>query len=285
MTLIAAWIKKYKKTEELYIVGDSRLRGGSCWDIGTKILDLGRGDVVIAFAGQTANAYPLMLQLQSAVQMHPKVKSRAYDITDLKGHVLRIFNSMWQSISDLPVGQSKPDPAEVRFLLAGFSWRLQRFKIWMLNFNSKENAFDLQGASFHKKKGGGNKYFSFIGDGAGLATNRVYEILRDRKKIRRVGLEMEPFEVLLEFIRDPEKHLIGGPPQVWKIYRHSNSLPFNVYWPNREVGTIAFGGRILLPYERNNFLAIDPDTFTIDQPEWPSPYSNRENESLDRSKI
>ncbi len=108
MTLVAAWVRKHKMGEELYVASDSRLNGGRTWDIGTKVLDLGRGDGVIAFAGNTSNAYPLMLQLQAAVKMHPKIRSRAYDITHLKGHVLRIFNAMWRSISDLPRGQTSP---------------------------------------------------------------------------------------------------------------------------------------------------------------------------------
>lgn len=96
MTLIAAWVRHHNKAKELYVASDSRLNGGQTWDIGTKVLDLGRGDAVIAFAGRTANAYPLMLQLQTAVKMHTKLRTRAYDLTELKGHVLRIFNDMWQ---------------------------------------------------------------------------------------------------------------------------------------------------------------------------------------------
>ena len=272
MTLIAAWVRHQNKTKELYIAGDSRLSGGQNWDIGTKILDLGRGDVVIAFAGLTTDAYPLMLQLQSAVKMHPKIKSRAYDLMDLKGYVLRIFNSMWGSIGNLPVGQTKPDPAQVRFMLCGYSWRLQEFKIWILNFHSVSNEFKLREASTHKKRGGGNKYFSFIGDNVGLAMANVYDILKERKRVRSIGMGMEPFEVLVKFIRDQEKNSIGGPPQIWKVYPHLNTMPINVYWPSRSNGALSFGGRVLLPYERNNYLALDPDTLEVGEPIWPDPH-------------
>lgn len=271
MTLIGAWVRQHRKSSELYIAGDSRLSGGRNWDIGTKILDLERGDVVIAFAGTTADAYPLMLQVQSAVKMHPKVKSRAYDLVELKGHIIRIFNEMWHSITNLPQGQQLPDPAEARFMICGYSWRLQKFKIWTVYFHSTSNEFRLREASTHRKRGGGNKYFTFIGDHSGLAINRVYQILRQRNRIRSTGLEMEPFEVLVEFIRDPDRHSIGGPPQVWKIYPHLNSLPLNIYWPSYADGSISFGGRLLLPYERNGFLALDPDTLAVGQTEWPNP--------------
>lgn len=269
MTLVAAWVRRHQTTSELYVASDSRLNGGRAWDIGTKVLDLGRGDSVIAFAGHTADAYPLMLQLQSAVKMHPKIASRAYDLAHLKGHVLRIFNAMWKNISALPVGQRKPDPAEARFILAGYSWRYESFKIWTIYFHEETNEFRFREASSHRKKGGGNKYFTFIGDDANLANERVYEILRERNRIKSVGLQMEPFEVLTEFIRDEAKPYIGGAPQVYKIYKHLNTLPYNVYWPSRAARTMSFGGRQLLPYERNKFLAFDPDSFEVSEPEWP----------------
>ncbi|WP_186126130.1 hypothetical protein [Burkholderia gladioli] len=269
MTLVAAWVRRHTNGEELYVASDSRLNGGRTWDVGAKVLDLGRGDSVIAFAGNTANAYPLMLQLQTAVKMHPKIRTRAQDLTHLKGYVLRIFNEMWKQISDLPRGQKMPDPAETQFILAGYSWQNKAFKIWTVYFNDLSNEFKFREASVHRKKGGGNKYFSFIGDDAGQANERAYEILRMRNRIRSRGMEMEPFEVLKEFIQDEAKPYIGGCPQIYKIYAHLNTLPYNIYWPSREAGRIAFGGRILLPYERNEFLAMDPDTFEVDKPEWP----------------
>lgn len=269
MTLVAAWVRHHAGQKELYVASDSRLNGGRTWDIGTKIFDLGRGDAVIAFAGMTADAYPLMLQLQAAIKMHQKTLSRAYDLAELKGHMLRIFNAMWKSISDLPVGQTRPDPAEAKFILAGYSWRYDAFKIWTLVFHAPTNEFLLREASLHRKNAGGNKYFAFIGDGASQATNRVYEKLRERNRVRAVGLHMEPFEVLVEFIRDTTKPSIGGPPNVHKIYKHLNTLPYNVYWPTRKQGTIAFGGRMLLPYERNGYLAIDPDSLDVAEPAWP----------------
>jgi hypothetical protein len=269
MTLVAAWVRNHRTTSELYVASDSRLNGGRAWDIGTKVFDLGRGDSLIAFAGHTADAYPLMLQLQSAVKMHPKIASRAYDLANLKGHVLRIFNAMWKSISDLPHGQQLPDPAEARFILAGYSWRYELFRIWTIYFDKQVNEFRFREAPWHRKNGGGNKYFTFIGDDANPATNRVYEILRERNRIKSFGLQMEPFEVLAEFIRDEAKPSIGGAPQVYKIYKHMNTLPYNVYWPSRKEGTISFGGRQLLPYERNKYLAFDPDSFEVSDPDWP----------------
>ncbi len=269
MTLVAAWVRQYASHQELYVASDSRLNGGRAWDIGSKIFDLGRGDSLIAFAGDTADAYPLMQQLQTAIKMHPQLLDRSIDLTELKGHVLRIFNSMWESITSLPVGIDQPDPAQARFIFAGYSWRLESFKIWELNFNKSSGTFVLREASMHRKRLGGNKYFSFIGDNVKKAKYCVYEKLRNTNRMRAKGLAMEPFEVLVEFIRDQSMPSIGGPPQIYKVYRHLNTLPYNIYWPNKAARTIAFGGRILLPYERNKFLAFDADTHEVATPEWP----------------
>ncbi|HTG17396.1 MAG TPA: hypothetical protein VK747_19250 [Blastocatellia bacterium] len=94
MTLLAAWIRKEKSTEELVIATDSRLRFGAAWDCCPKILMLPRSDAVLCFAGDTMYAYPIMLQIRNAIEMYGKARSRAMDITDLRGHVLRIIEDM-----------------------------------------------------------------------------------------------------------------------------------------------------------------------------------------------
>ena len=44
-------------------------------------------------------------------------------------------------------------------------------------------------------------------------------------------MDMEPLEVLREFIEDPACDSISGPPQIVKIYPHARILPINVLWP------------------------------------------------------
>jgi len=78
---------------------------------------------------------------------------------------------------------------------------------------------------------------------------------------------MEPFEVLVEMIRSKKYPTIGGPPQIIKIYRHSNYRPYGVYWPSKSSGAVTLYGRTLLDYERHRFLALDPDTLEVLRPE------------------
>lgn len=77
------------------------------------------------------------------------------------------------------------------------------------------------------------------------------------------GLDMEPFEVLRDMIRETKFTSIGGPPQMVKVYKHLNTLPHNIFWPTRDANQLTFLGRPLLSYEKNRFLSLDPDTLEV----------------------
>jgi len=261
MTLVAAWVRHVATTRELVVASDSRLRFGREWDCCPKILPLPREDAVICFAGDTIYAYPVMLQLSHAVSMHQKTLSRATDLTDLSGHFLRVLNAMHGEIHDLP--RNADDAPEVAFVLAGYSWKSNDFRIWRYYFMPVDRTFHAREASAHRKRTGGTKYFHFVGDETYAAAQKLYRLLGNRGRLRRGGLDMEPFEILVSMIRDPAYATIGGAPQIVKIYRHSNHMPYSVFWPNRASNVLTLWGRTLLPYERQRYLGLDPDTLEV----------------------
>lgn len=266
MTLAIAWVRSIRNTCELVVASDSRLRSGRAWDCCPKIMGLPRQDAAICFAGDTMYAYPMMLQVSNAVLMHQKTLSRAMDITDLNGHLLKVLNQMHSQIHDLPSTQ-EPDSPSVLFVLAGYSWRLNDFRIWEYWFRPEERKFLLKSATSHNRVTSGSKYFHLVGDHTREAATRLYEILRTRRKLKTGGLDMEPFEVLVEMIRSNDYPTIGGPPQLIKIYRHANYVPHAVYWPSKASGTVALLGRTLFDFERHRFLTLDPDTLKVFAPE------------------
>ncbi len=266
MTLVIAWVREVRKTRELVVASDSRLRFGRAWDCCPKIMGLPREDSVICFAGDTKYAYPIMLQVSNAITMHRKTLNRAIDITDLNGHLLKVLNQMHSQIHDLPKGEEVDSP-EVLFMLAGYSWRLNDFRIWQYYFRPKDRMFLVRSASPHRKRTGGTKYFHCVGDHVGEARKRLYKLLQSRGRLTTGGLDMEPFEVLVEMIRNNGYPTIGGPPQIVKVYRHSNYMPYAVYWPSKESGAVTLYGRTLLDYERHRFLALDPDSLAVAAPE------------------
>lgn len=198
MTLGMAWVRNLGTIRELVVASDSRLSSGQFWDANAKIMLLPRTDCVLSFAGDTSDAYPLMLQAFNAIEIFPRMKKRAIDLSDLKGHPLRVFNRSRQFISHLPVGQTLPNPASATFILAGYSWRKKNFRIWKLHFDS-----DLQKYTFrptHEWRGqeGEAKVISFVGDEDAVreAKSQLVIKLRVKDRLIRGGLDMEPFEVM-----------------------------------------------------------------------------------------
>lgn len=211
-------------------------------------------------------AYPLLLQIRSAIEFHRRSLTRAQDLTDLKGHLLRVVNDMCSQIDDLPVGQTVPDDPDADFLLGGYSWKLRRFVLWTLHFDAHHKKFAYRPA---KNWTGvkGKRVFAFVGDSLAEAKDRLISILRARGKLTTGGFDMEPFEVLRDMIRDRVDPRIGGPPQIVKVYRHLNATPYGVYWPKRKGGKVTLLGRPLLAYEKTQLLVLDPDDLDA-RPTW-----------------
>src|SRR5258708_12301847 len=131
MTISLAWVRNVGTTKELVVGSDSRLSFGCRWDCCPKVLALPRGDAVMCFAGNTMYAYPVMLQSIAAISQHPRLLSRGMDLYDLRGHLLRVLNSMVALIHDLPTGvENRPDTT---FLLGVWSWRPNQFKFWLFH--------------------------------------------------------------------------------------------------------------------------------------------------------
>lgn len=260
MTLCISWVRKLKKHEELVIATDSRLRSFGSWNCGPKILTFPRTDCAICFEGDTSFAYPMMLQLQMAVANYPKAVNRSQDLYNFKGHILRILNDMLQYKSDYEV-------PETSFLFGGYSWEKERFALWNLHYKKSEGIFTHRPISFWKGVTGDIKV-SFTGDYIEDAKERLIKILKDRKKLQSGSLDMEPFEVLRDMLREdhgkPEAQakypLIGGSPQMIKIYKHMNRTPIAVKWNLEEKEVLTLFGRPLLSYERTSFPVLDPDT-------------------------
>jgi len=266
MTLAVAWIRRIRDVEELVIATDSRLRFGCAWDCCPKTFPLPRGDAAICFAGGTMYAYPLLLQIRSAVEFHRRSLNRAQDLTDLKGHLLRVMNDMCSQIDDLPVGQTDPERPDAYFLLGGYSWKHHRFVLWTIHFDAHLKKFTFRPA---KPWPGvkGKRLFAIVGDCVDEAKRRLVALLKGKGKLTTGGFDMEPFEVLRDMIRERVDPRIGGPPQVVKVYRHLNATPYGVYWPKKKGGRVTLLGRPLLDYERTQSLVLDPDDLKAD-PTW-----------------
>jgi hypothetical protein len=120
MTVAIAWVRTIQHCEELIFTSDSRLSGDGCnFDGSPKILTLPRSDCAIAFAGYTGHAFPMMLQLALAIDSHAPLRVGSLDISALKSHTIKIFDSMAALITssmNVSVEQGADPEASVPYL-------------------------------------------------------------------------------------------------------------------------------------------------------------------------
>lgn len=287
MTITGAWIRTLRDCKELIVVSDSRLNGGKKMDCGQKVMALPRSDAFICFAGSTGWAYPLMHQVFNAISTYEKSASRAQDITELKTHVLKIFEGLRGSVHDAYGTEGVPS---AEFLFGGYSWIRKEFLIWRIHFHvpklrklpkggpkavaeaiAKKSCFVATPASVWK-----GQQWVFAGDEVYVkqARTRLAALLRSRGKapdqVSKFKFEWEPFEVVRDMLREVDASAIqfrnadiGGAPQVLKIYEHLSSRYLAVEWetkrPNAEKA-IYICGRKLLGYETPTLWILNPDT-------------------------
>ncbi len=268
MTLVAAWIRRTPGTEELIVASDSRLSGGVTLDHAPKILRLDRQDAVLAYCGSTSVAYPIVLQLKAGLDAYDETRSRVLDITQLRTHIQNMIERLRSSVSCHELDDSASTGFKI--LLAGYSWRLNEFYIVAFKFNIRTGEF-----SSHRVGGGlGFHFMSDVHENEKAARNRLLKRLASRPDASNRRLNWEPLESLLTAIRDPNVYDIGGPPQIIKIYRHSNTLPINVLWSETvKMGHVSVTrhhvthlGRALLEYEKSRYLTLELDNFSLIEP-------------------
>lgn len=246
MTLVAAWVRRIKTVEELVVASDSRLTGGLTWDQCPKLFPLSRGDGVLAFAGDTSYAYPVVLQIMRAIDEFSSTANRSIQLGELRGHLGRLVTSLLGNVRDTP--SNKLD-ADFELLLAGYAVESSKWRIWTSKLDSKTGEFSFREAS--RTTAGA----VFVGD----AAKDAHRVLGARLRAGGGGrtlLDWQPLDVLRDTIAGGKSRTVGGPIQMAKVYRHLAVMPYSV----RHGDALALMGRVLMPYERSQRLAFDPDS-------------------------
>lgn len=283
MTISIAWVRKTKTSEQMLFVSDSRLSGGELFDCCPKIVCLSER-FAIAFAGNSDRAFPMMIQLSLAIESHRPSRLGLLTISEIKGHALKIFDHMASQIKNSHLVNLSNDVLPgVSFLLGGYSWERKRFELWSIRYNSGTKHFDAAPGKWLSFKGErfilgsaseaeSNQCGSLVaieGDQAQRAKTLLSKKLLSRfpNAAGFNGLQMEPFEVVRDMLRESaHSETIGGAPQIVQVTQGLVSDCLGVFWPNKESKNIFLQGRRLLKYERIENAVLDPDTFRLEHP-------------------
>ncbi|KAA9105515.1 hypothetical protein [Microbacterium rhizomatis] len=251
MTSVVAWERRVGVLTEMVIASDSRLGGGERWDACAKIFDVGRDDAVLAFAGNTWRALPLVFQAVATTRSYNGSVLRTLDLPQFARHLENVLNGVLGEAK----GEAAEESPECEFLLAGWSWRLGGFRIYRYTFDEVNWRFTGNTTSSRlppslRGVGRGTR-FTTIGE----AGRRVQGALaRDYNKgVISGALDYHPLEYLYLQTKDADEVSVGGPVQVSKVYQSIRVEHFAV----RTTDGLSVSGRPVLPYENLDLRVIE----------------------------
>ncbi|TFC63104.1 hypothetical protein [Cryobacterium sp. TMB1-7] len=253
MTSVVAWERQVGQLSEMVVVSDSRLSGGERWDACAKIFDVGRDDALLAFAGDTWRALPLVFQAVATTRSYNGSVLRTLDLPQFAKHLEKVLNA----VLDEAKGEASREAPKCEFLLAGWSWRLNGFRIYRYTFDLDSWRFTGNGTPGRlppalRSPGRGTR-FATIGDGGGRLQGAL---ARDYNKGLISGpMDYHPLEYVYRQTQDSsaKEESVGGPVQVSKVYRSIRVEHFAV----RTANGLSVSGRPVLPYEHLDLRAIE----------------------------
>jgi len=268
VTVGVTWIRETERGQELWFASDSRLSGdGQVWDDCPKLFVSPRRDLAAAFSGDTAQAYPLWLQMANAITSYQSAADGTLELTYLIEHLERVANHMLGRIETDPLvrGAGSPAPFARRtdaIVIGGYSRHANGLIMRALQFDKQSGSWRFVKAR-DRVKVGSNKVYRIFGDRT-AAARYSYLLLERLRSSSKLGtsrsFDLEPLGVLWEFLTLPasiERPLphgrrppsTGGPVQVVQVRPGGLAMPFAVRWgsPDEPVYVL---GRQAFPEER-----------------------------------
>jgi hypothetical protein len=282
MTLSLAWVRKIGATPELIFASDSRLNGGGNVDHCQKVFSLPREDCCISFAGSTMIAYPFILQLQNTIMEYKRLLDRALDVHDLRGKVLALLNRFIGAHEEAVPDDFQADLLTTSFLFGGWSWKQSRFYIWRLFYDPAAGRYVASGPATSHQLGldqADPVELAHIGDYRPDFMQQLRLLLVDKIAEAQINgasviLDYEPLAALANMLIDPKytnrkselKGLIGGGPQVMKVYPYLRTLTYAVERDHKGKFGYVLRGRVIADFEIFTVPGIDPFTGEVRRP-------------------
>ena len=231
MTLCVSWIRRSGRSKELLLAADSLLNGGGDFTEAPKIFPLKRGDCAIACAGDTAYSFPIVTHIIQSIDLNVKSKTRAQDFVDLVHYFEELMNSCLSSVIN-PIADRVKGP-DFQMLFVGYSSILKDFKMVVYQYDKTRQIMKRKTVPTLKK----NKV-AVIGD-QGIARNgelnlvslyrrQLFQKLDSEGIMDNDPIDMQPLDVLSDFIKDNRYRTVGGHPQILKICDFMSTLPYAI---------------------------------------------------------
>lgn len=274
MTLCVAWIRQANDTEELVFATDSTLTGGEKWDHGVKLFELPRKDCLLSFAGSTARAYPLILNLVSSISFDKHLDAPATNIEEVLKHIADLFTDLIQKIvKEIDSEDIHELRGGARFIFGGWDWQRSLFRVWELFYSKEVEGFLFNEVTDDDTK---TRFYTFVGDAqqddfSEQTKKRFQQLLIDEDKLDS-KLDMEPLKLLREIALDASIREVGGSLQIAKIYKSSRTEFFGITWPSSDSPPY-FQGRKYNPVTKPPVRYLNPDTFEIMEMDLPDKIS------------
>ncbi len=249
MTISTVWQRKFAGVDEIIFASDSRLSAGYRWDCAQKIFPIEGPNFCISFAGHADFAFPCIFQFQCMVKNYPRFATGAAPIAVAAKDFLAIVNQLHELVDDRMLAQFH----QTEFLLAGYDFFTGEMYGKSIRYDEETNIykrFDLGGI----KSGEVQATVGFAGDGY----HEFFKGLGTKIAAQKTELNYQPLETLNDVILQQDKYsTIGGNPQIVKVYRHRNFLPYAVR--QNENAEVTLFGRPLLQYERTLYPVVSMD--------------------------
>lgn len=269
MTLTIAWVRQCDGHQELVLASDSRLSSSGHVDICQKVFPLPREDCAIAFCGDTALAYPFILQLIASIGNNKKKMDRAFDMKGMPAFVCSVINNFISHHKDYLDDIMIQDLKGTSFIFGGWSWKNGEFVLKSIKYENKLKKYHPITIGVWKSFGLPRNEampVAFIGDYEANFLMGLKEKLKETGGIERRTLDQEPLQVLYEMLNNKEytdrshsnRGRIGGMPQLVKVYPFMRSVKFGVKTPD---GRLFDMGRPVSRHESFSGPIIDLQTF------------------------
>ncbi|TBZ54231.1 hypothetical protein [Rhizobium leguminosarum] len=241
MTISICWQRKFRGVDEIIFASDSRLSAGYRWDCAQKIFPIEGPNFCISFAGNSDFAFPCIFQFQRMVKSYERFSTGAAPISVLAKDFLAIVNQLFALVDDKIIAQFN----QTQFLLGGYDFETGEPYLRSIRFDEKSakyKRFEVGGLS----SGGLKAAVGFAGDLRSIYLGTLGKTM-DRM---RSEMDYQPLSALQEVLQQQGRDSpVGGKPQIVKVYKHRNYLPYAVRESQTSKDHYLFG-RPLLAYEK-----------------------------------